>query len=131
MNAFARTAVLGLALATVANLAAADSPVLAPNPYLAPGQPSLGFNYTAIPGYGYRVDFVWYGSAAGRIGLEPGDIVRSINGYPLTYPGAHSYALQQAAYYGGWVNLAIRDVRTGSTVYRWANLSQGDYYPYY
>lgn len=131
MNAFARIALASLVLAASASLAVADYPVLAPNPPLAPGQPSLGFSYTAIPGYGYRVDFVWYGSAAGQIGLEPGDIVRAINGHPLTYPGAHRHALQQAAYYGGWANLAIRDVRTGCTVYRWANLAQGAYYPYY
>ncbi len=136
MNALTRTLMVGLVLAAtsaVGNVATADVPVLNPyvNPGVAPQPPRLGFNYTLIPGFGYRVDCVWLGSAASLIGLEPGDIVRSINGFPLTYDGAHTWPLQQAAYRGGWVLLGIRDVRTGRLLYRWGNLNRrGGVYPF-
>lgn len=87
-----------------------------------PVQPRLGFSYYCIPGYGYQVTGVTWGSPAAQMGLEVSDVVLSINGHSLNYNGAHYYALQSAASQGGWVQLAIRDWRTGMIVYRSANL---------
>jgi hypothetical protein len=56
------------------------------------------------------------------MGLEVSDVVLSINGHSLHYHGAHIQAIQEAMYNGGWVQLAIRDWRTGMVVYRSTNL---------
>jgi len=125
MNAVTRKTATALALALVvlsaATLVAAPprttvAPLLV-DPY-PPQQPRIGFHYRVIPGYGYEILSVSWGSPASRIGLEPGDVVRSINGYPMTYYGAHHQAVAQAMYYGGWLSMRIRDVRTGWTVTR-------------
>jgi len=84
----------------------------------------LGLTYTAIPGYGYRVNYTWYPSVGQRIGFESGDVILSINGQPLTYAGAHRSALQQAHWNGGWFSFAVRDIRTGRVLYRQGNLHQ-------
>lgn len=125
MNAVTRRTATVLALALVvlsaaSLMAAPPHPTVAPlrlNPY-TPDYPRLGFLYRVIPGYGYEILSVSWGSPASRIGLEPGDVVRSINGYPLTYYGAHHQAVAQAMNYGGWLSMRIRDVRTGYTVTR-------------
>jgi hypothetical protein len=133
MNAVSRKTlvlVLSVAAMAVASTAMAQPPHarLLPNPqFCPPVQPRLGINYTVIPGYGYRVNCVMWGTPASRIGLEPGDVVLSINRVRLTYNGAHAYALSQAARTGGWITLRIRDVRTGWVVTRSTNLFGGYY----
>ena len=89
-------------------------PGFAPVPYL----PKFGFSSFSIGGVGERVTYVRWGGLASRFGLEPGDLLLSMNGYPLTYHGSWNDALYQAMYQGGWVRLRIRDVRTGYTVQR-------------
>jgi hypothetical protein len=84
-------------------------PGFAPVPYL----PKFGFSSFSINGVGERVTHVRWGGLASRFGLEPGDIILSMNGYRLTYHGSWNDALYQAMYQGGWVRLKVRDVRTG------------------
>jgi S1-C subfamily serine protease len=86
--------------------------------------PELGLTYRTIPGYGYRVQYTWYPSLAGRIGFEAGDVILSINGQRLSYTGAHQMPLAQAQWNGGWFWFAVQDVRTGSVITRWANLNR-------
>ncbi len=81
-----------------------------PQPHL----PQFGFASFNIHGVGERVSHVRRAGLAARFGLEPGDIVLSMNGVPLTYRGSWNDALYNAmANHGGWVRLKIRDVRTG------------------
>ncbi len=75
--------------------------------------PRFGFSSFNIQGYGERITNVRWGGIAQRMGLEPGDVILSVNGYPLSYHGSWNDALRQAVYSGGWVQLRIRDVRTG------------------
>ena len=63
--------------------------------------------------------FVRYGGRASQLGLEPGDIILSLNGMPLTYRGSWNDALSHAVFHdGGLVRLRVRDVRTGHVVRR-------------
>ena len=53
------------------------------------------------------------------MGLESGDTILSLNGYRLNYHGSWNDALQHAVYHdGGYVQLRIRDVRTGHVAFR-------------
>ena len=108
----------------ISALVAASAVAAGPSALLvAPGEPNglpkFGFSSSNIGGYGERVQFVRYGSRASKIGLEPGDVILSLNGYRLTYPGSWNEALSHAVYHdGGQVRLRVRDVRTGSVVRR-------------
>ena len=76
--------------------------------------PRFGFASFNIGGVGERVTNVRWGGLASRFGLEPGDIVLSMNDVRLTYPGSWNDALRHAILeHDGWVSLRIRDVRTG------------------
>jgi hypothetical protein len=124
MNARIRAATVlfvlfGLALSAVVSPATAASPAVTAQPYLvSPGDqyglPKFGFSSATIYGYGERIVFVRPGSRASFLGLEPGDVLLSMNGMPLTYTGSWSDALSHAVYHdGGYIRLRIRDVRTG------------------
>lgn len=89
-------------------------PHLIPHPYL----PKFGFSSFTINGVGERVTHVRWGGLASRFGLEPGDIILSLNGHQLTYHGSWNDALYHAMSNGGWVRLRIRDVRTGFVAQR-------------
>ncbi len=75
--------------------------------------PKFGFSSFSINGFGERITGVRWGGIAQRMGLESGDVILSLNGYPLTYQGSWTDALREAVYNGGYVQLTIRDVRTG------------------
>jgi hypothetical protein len=77
------------------------------------GLPKFGFSSTNI-GFGERVLNVRWASRAAGLGLEPGDVILSLNGYQLSYPGSWNDALSQALYNGNYVRLKVRDVRTGN-----------------
>ena len=116
MNALTRGTATMLSLLLIA---AATSEAFA-QPPSAP--PPIGFQYRAIPGFGYRIVGVFPGSPAERMGLEIGDLVLAINGHPLSYHGAHVAALMQSATRGGVVTLRVQDIRTGAVTVRSGNL---------
>ncbi len=132
MHKFALTLLAGLAAVTfAASPAAADTKLLlvspdtdpgfAPEPYL----PRFGFSSFNI-GVGERVAYVRWGGLASQFGLEPGDIILSMNGFPLSYHGSWNDALYSAMVNnGGWVRLRIRDVRTGFVATRQMCLGGG------
>lgn len=135
MNARYRIAasfmLFGLALATLVVPAAAATPAGSAQPYLVSpggsyGLPKFGFSSSTIYGYGERIMFVRPGSRAAFLGLEPGDVLLSLNGQPLTYTGSWSDALSHAIYHdGGYIRLRIRDVRTGHTFLRETYINHG------
>jgi hypothetical protein len=88
--------------------------------------PKFGFSSFSINGYGERITGVRWGGIAQRMGLENGDVILSLNGYPLTYHGSWNDALQQAVYNnGGYVKLRVRDVRTGFVAFRQTYVGNG------
>jgi hypothetical protein len=119
--------ILALALATsLAMLADANAQqqhllINNPGPAVQPAPvflPKFGFQSYNLSGIGERVTYVQCHGLAEGMGLEPGDVILSLNGMPLTYHGAWNQALQNAMYQGGMVQLVIRDVNTGAVVYR-------------
>jgi membrane-associated protease RseP (regulator of RpoE activity) len=113
-------------VALVALSAGASHPkalLLAPEPDYC--LPQFGFASFNIAGVGERVTFVQWGGLASQLGLEPGDLILSMNGFRLSYHGAWNDALQYAVANGGWVQLAIRDVRTGHLAYRQTFIGDG------
>jgi hypothetical protein len=123
MNALTRKTAFTLSASLVLIALVAMPAAAQPQPLLlAPGHdyclPQFGFSSFNIRGVGDRVTFVRWGGLASQLGLEPGDMILSMNGYPLSYHGAWNDALSQAVVNGGWVQLMIRDVRTGYVAYR-------------
>jgi predicted metalloprotease with PDZ domain len=90
-----------------------DDPGFVPQPL-----PKFGFASFNIHGVGERITHVRWGGLASQFGLERGDTILSLNGFPLTYHGAWTDALREAMYTGGVVRLRIRDWRTGFVVSR-------------
>jgi len=119
-----KTATTLLASLALVAFAAASAAASEPKALLiAPGEPyglpKFGFSGANIHGVGERVVYVRYGGRAARLGLEPGDIILSLNGFPLTYRGSWNDALSHAVYEdGGVVRLRIHDVRTGRVIRR-------------
>lgn len=116
--------VLSAFVAPVAAAGPAKAYLVAPGePY---GLPKFGFSSSTIYGYGERIVFVRHGSRASYLGLEPGDVILSMNGMPLTYTGSWNDALSHAVYHdGGYIRLRIRDVRTGHIFVRETYINYG------
>jgi hypothetical protein len=121
-----RLVVAAVSALIIASLAAPAAVASTPQALLvAPGEPNggfhlpkFGFSSFNIRGFGERITFVnWHGRAA-RLGLEPGDVILSLNGFPLTYHGSWNEALYEAVAHGGLVRLKIRDVRSGRIAFR-------------
>jgi hypothetical protein len=127
MSTFTRKSVLALlaslTLITVSAASAAPPQKLLMNPYPGQGQggwelPKFGFS-SFNNGWGERITGVRWGGIAQRMGLENGDTILSLNGYPLSYHGAWKDALREAVYQnGGHLKLKVRDVRTGQIAFR-------------
>jgi hypothetical protein len=123
MSTIARKTVLALSasltLITISTASISTATASSPQALLLnPGSncydlPRFGFSSFSINGFGERVTSVRWGGIAQRMGLESGDIILSLNGYPLTYHGSWNDALREAVYNGGYVQLTVRDVRTG------------------
>ena len=75
--------------------------------------PQLGFSGYLVPGKGEYVLSVDPGTAAARIGLEPGDVILAVNGHGVARQGAWSEAMLQAGPHGGSLTLRIRSGQTG------------------
>jgi hypothetical protein len=122
MTTISRTAVFALlaslTLVTISTASAGHPKALLLNPGYNPGPscydlPKFGFSSFTINGFGERVTSVRWGGLAQQMGLESGDVILGLNGYALTYHGSWNDALREAVNNGGWVQLTIRDVRTG------------------
>jgi membrane-associated protease RseP (regulator of RpoE activity) len=87
--------------------------------------PQFGFSSFNIGGVGERVTHVRWGGLAAQLGLEPGDTILSMNGFRLNYHGSWNDALHQAVARGGWVQLTVRDVRTGRLARRQTFVGDG------
>jgi predicted metalloprotease with PDZ domain len=131
MNARSRTAALLLTIGLAASAFVASATAAGPPEAMlvAPGEPyglpRFGFSSSTIYGYGERVVFVRPGSRAAYLGLEPGDVLLSLNGYRLTYSGSWNDALSSALSEGNFIRLKIRDVRTGNIVVRTTFVDNG------
>jgi hypothetical protein len=90
------------------------------------GLPKFGFSSSTIYGYGERIVSVRFGSRAAQLGLEPGDVLLSLNGYKLTYSGSWNDALSRALYDGNYVRLKVRDTRTGNIYFRETYVDYGN-----
>lgn len=104
-----------ITISTISSLATASQPqatLLQPGPNCFE-LPRFGFSSFSINGFGERVTGVQWGGIAQQMGLESGDIILGLNGFPLTYHGSWNDALREAMNNGGWVQLTVRDVRTG------------------
>ena len=92
------------------------APAVIPNStYVVPSTcaflPKLQFN-GRMTHLGLQVISADYGGVAERMGLEPGDIIASINGQSIRCDQSYKQALTQAAVYGGGnVTLKVRNVR--------------------
>jgi membrane-associated protease RseP (regulator of RpoE activity) len=131
MNArFSIAALLTIAL----SLSAFVVPATAAGPVnkllIAPGEPhglpKFDFSSSTIPNFGLRVVSVRPDGRAYRMGLEPGDVILSLNGYRLTYSNSWNDALSRALDDGGRVRLRVRDVRTGLIRVRETRIDFGD-----
>lgn len=107
-----------LSLMTISSASADNPKALLLNPTLVPGQgcyelPKFGFSSFNINGFGERITKVRWGGLAQQMGLESGDVILRLNGFPLSYQGSWNDALREAMSQGGYVRLTVRDVRTG------------------
>ena len=85
--------------------------------------PKFGFRSYTLAGVGEVVTNVQWGSLAWKMGLQKGDIIRSLNYFELTYHGAWNDALQSALVNNnGFVQLQIIDRNTGLIASRSVNL---------
>ena len=110
--------VLSITLLSCAVLAAAGSYAQAQRTeaYRRPvssGLPKLGFYGHIVYGQGLMIDNVAWATEAQRIGLEPGDVIVSVNGRPIRNWNDYNSALY---YSGGYGRLVVRDRWTGRYV---------------
>jgi predicted metalloprotease with PDZ domain len=127
---------LGLSVSTLVSTSVALPPkstlLMQPGGGNSYGLPKFGFS-SINNGFGERIQNVRWGSRAESLGLESGDIILSLNGYQLNYPGSWTDALSQALYNGNYVRLQVRDVRTGNIRFRetWVDYNDGPTQHYY
>jgi S1-C subfamily serine protease len=79
-----------------------------------PANVRLGVRGHFEQGYGMVIDSVRWRGAAARIGLEPGDVIRSINGRWLRTEADYRRQLRAKSS----VRLVVEDVRTGRLIAR-------------
>jgi S1-C subfamily serine protease len=89
-----------------------------------PEAPRLGIYGHFEWGRGMVVDSVAWGTPAARMGLEPGDLIRAINGRPVESEWDYFQAL---SYSGGYARVTVRDVRSGMLITRTAFVGGDDY----
>lgn len=100
-------AITAVALALIGGVAGTPK-AMAQGPRLqTSSQPLLGFTAHMEYGWGLQVDHVHYGSAAHRLGLEPGDVVVKVNNTPIRSLNDYYRAVR---YSGGRVRLLVDDI---------------------
>jgi S1-C subfamily serine protease len=112
MNSLCQRLVMGLGIALAAGFAsqAAAQGGAGNSHYLHnPNPVRLGVHYRLVqwPVQGYYVESVDWGSPAQQLGLESGDIITHVNGFAMTYSGAHLAAIGGARSF----TLRIRNCR--------------------
>jgi len=133
MNATIKTLMLatvfaGFASASHVNAAEGRMELrLYPGPGI-PEAPRLGIYGHFQWGLGMVVDSVVWGTPAARVGLEPGDVIRAINGRVIRSEWDYFQSLGSS---GGYARLSVQDVRSGMIITRTAFLGGGDYYSGY
>jgi len=131
MNATLKSLVITAALAGLVGLTnSADAQIrtnlrLYPGTTVVPETPRLGILGHFEWGRGMMVDSVVWGSPAERMGLEPGDLIRSVNGAWLNSESDYFRAL---TYGGDYVQVLVQDVRSGALLPRTAFLGSVSYY---
>jgi S1-C subfamily serine protease len=74
--------------------------------------PTLGFYGNLIPGYGLQVVSVQPHSHAAHVGLESGDVIRSVNGVQIYSQSQYQQLLSQAVQYNhGHVDMVVYNSR--------------------
>jgi len=107
-------AALFVSTASVASAAPQQALLLQPPQYGPQFLPKFGFRSYTLAGVGEVVTYVRPGSLAWKMGVQRGDIFRSLNHFELTYHGAWNDALRSALINdGGYVHLHIIDRNTG------------------
>lgn len=103
---WAATALVVLVAGGFASQANADQPG---HYFVNPHPPRLGIYFHMVywPVRGYYVSSVAPGSRAHQLGLEPGDIITRVNGYPLTYHGEHQSLMGGSHHF----SLTVRNCR--------------------
>ena len=126
MNVMTKTFVIAAALIGLSGLASTANAQLRllPAPHIHE-TPRLGIVGHFHFSHGMEVESVVYGSAAYRMGLEPGDNIRSINGRWLRTEADYFRALEHSH---GYVRLLVEDVHTGALVSRSAYLGGYDHH---
>jgi general secretion pathway protein C len=79
-----------------------------------PGQLNYLGQIGVAPGGGVRLDAAPPGSLAGRLGLQPGDVIRRVNGQSISSPGDLARLYQQF----GTINTIQAEVERGGKVER-------------
>jgi hypothetical protein len=120
-----RTSALALIVTLVVSSAAVVQAAPPVATLLAPPQqsgnflPKFGFRSYNLGGVGEVVTHVQWGGLAWKMGLQKGDIIRTLNHMELAYHGAWSDALRHALFNnGGQVHLQIIDRNTGLVAHR-------------
>lgn len=110
-------------------LAPALAPRIAPllRPPVEDYNPRLGFQGHFDFGKGMHVENVVWGTPASQAGLEPGDVIRSINGQRVQSLGHYQSLLRQGA---GEAVLTVVDVRSGQWVQRFVRYERPQFEVY-
>ncbi len=99
-----------------------------PRPRIIPqGRWQLGVYFDDAP-KGLRIRQVVRGSAASRIGLEEGDYLLDVMGYPVGFYGNYYYSLEAVVNRvtppDGWVNILVWNKRTQAEEAIWVQLDR-------
>ncbi len=111
--------VLVLGIASLGGVAQAQQPFLRPQLVPPTQTVKLGIRGHFDFAEGMHVEQVMRHSIASRMGLEPGDVIVSINGRRLRTENDYFRQLSNS---GNWLRVGVLDVRSGRVIERSARL---------